>query len=58
MPQVRGKQEGEATRILEAAGFKVKVERFMGGVFGTVRDTDPPAGQRAPEGSTIVMTVV
>lgn len=58
VPQVRGKQEGEATRILEAAGFKVKVERFMGGVFGTVRDTDPPAGQRAPRGSTVVMTVV
>lgn len=58
VPSVQAKQEGEATRILESAGFKVKVERILGGVFGTVRDTDPPAGERVPRGSTIVMKVV
>lgn len=58
VPQVQGRQEGEATRTLEAAGFRVKVDRIMGGIFGTVRETDPPAGTRAPKGSTVVMKVV
>ena len=58
VPSVQGMQEGEATRALQDAGFNVKIERVMGGMFGTVRKTDPEAGQQVPKGSTIVMSVV
>ncbi|MCE1177451.1 MAG: Stk1 family PASTA domain-containing Ser/Thr kinase [Micrococcales bacterium] len=58
VPEVTGKQEAEARAILEGAGFKVSVERWMGGIFGTVRSTSPGAGSRAPQGSSITMTVV
>jgi serine/threonine-protein kinase len=57
VPNVQGKQVGEATAALEALGFKVDVEEFLGGFFGTVR-TQTPAGGTAPEGSTIKLVVV
>ena len=34
VPNVQGKQLGEARTILVGAGFQVKVESFMGGIFG------------------------
>lgn len=58
VPNVEGSQEGDATKVLTAAGFKVSVQRFMGGIFGTVRSQDPPAGSQQPKGSTITLVVV
>jgi serine/threonine-protein kinase len=58
VPDVVGTQVGPATRRLEDAGFEVRVERVLGGFFGTVRACDPPAGSRVPRGSTITLTVV
>ena len=58
VPDVQGKQEAEATQILEDAGFEVKVERFMGGIFGTVRSQNPGANTEQPKGTTITLVVV
>ncbi|SER92094.1 serine/threonine protein kinase [Pedococcus cremeus] len=58
VPDVQGKQIDEAQKILEAAGFKVKVDSFMGGIFGTVRSQDPGANADAPKGSTVTLVVV
>ena len=48
----------EARTILEDAGFKVRVENFMGGIFGTVRSQSPAAGTMQPKGSTVTLVVV
>ncbi|RSS81530.1 Stk1 family PASTA domain-containing Ser/Thr kinase [Streptomyces sp. WAC06614] len=55
VPDVTGKEADDARRILEGAGFKVKVERpFLS--FSNVVDTQSvPGGQSAPEGSTVVV---
>lgn len=58
VPNVVGKQRGEATRILEAAGFNVTVDELLGGYFGTVRLQDVAGGTKAKKGSTITLTVV
>lgn len=58
VPEVVGKQVDEATRVLEAAGFTVRIERVLGGFFGTVRASDPPAGSSAPRGSAVTLTIV
>ncbi|WP_344132283.1 Stk1 family PASTA domain-containing Ser/Thr kinase [Pedococcus bigeumensis] len=58
VPDVQGKQEAEAKAILEGAGFKVTVERFMGGIFGTVRSQEPGANTEQPKGSTIKLVIV
>lgn len=58
VPPVIGKQEGEATSILEALGLTVKIERAFGGLFGTVRLQSVDPGANAPKGSTITLTVV
>jgi eukaryotic-like serine/threonine-protein kinase len=58
VPNVQGKQEAEATQILKGAGFEVKVERFMGGIFGTVRSQDPAAESMHPKGTVINLVVV
>lgn len=58
VPNVQGKQVSEATKILTDAGFKVTVQRFMGGLFGTVRSQNPAADSHQPKGSTITLVVV
>ncbi len=58
VPDVQGKQEDEARKILKDAGFDVKVDRFMGGIFGTVRSQDPGAGSKQPKGTVITLVVV
>ncbi|GAA2731844.1 Stk1 family PASTA domain-containing Ser/Thr kinase [Pedococcus aerophilus] len=58
VPDVQGKQEAEARKILEDAGFKVAVERFMGGIFGTVRSQNPAAGSEQPKDTTVTLVVV
>ncbi|WP_460932799.1 Stk1 family PASTA domain-containing Ser/Thr kinase [Phycicoccus ginsengisoli] len=58
VPDVQGKQEAEAEKILTDAGFTVTKERFMGGVFGTVRSQSPAGGAKAPKGSAITLVIV
>lgn len=57
VPNVIGKQLPEARRILEEAGFQVRVERALGGIFGTVRFQEPADGQ-VRKGSTVTVTIV
>ncbi|GGC94659.1 serine/threonine protein kinase [Tersicoccus solisilvae] len=57
VPAVVGQQVDRARRQLEQAGFRVQLREVLGGFFGTVRAQDPREGT-APEGSTIVLTVV
>jgi len=58
VPDVFGRQEGEARSILEGLGFTVKIDRIAGGLFGTVRFQSIPSGTPAPTGSTITLSVV
>ncbi|MDU0315169.1 Stk1 family PASTA domain-containing Ser/Thr kinase [Phycicoccus sp. M110.8] len=58
VPDVQGKQEAEAEKILTDAGFKVQKDRFMGGVFGTVRSQSPAGGGKAPKGSVVTLVIV
>lgn len=58
VPSIQGKQEADAIATLEGAGLKVKVERILGGVFGTARSTDPKAGESVKKGSTVTLYVV
>ena len=59
VPDVRGKTEGEATRLIEEAGFRVskvndgttRAER------GTVLQQSPAPGQRLDRGSTVTIVV-
>jgi eukaryotic-like serine/threonine-protein kinase len=58
VPNVIGQQEQPARAMLEALGFTVKVDRALGGFFGTVRLQSVDGGTEAPKGSTITLTVV
>lgn len=59
VPDVVGKQVDSATAILEAAGFKVKVQKLLPGInFGTVQSTDPAGGSQVPKGSTVILKTV
>ncbi|MCB5181387.1 Stk1 family PASTA domain-containing Ser/Thr kinase [Streptomyces antimicrobicus] len=55
VPDVTGKEADEARRVLEGAGFKVKVERPFLSFSNTVDSQSVPGGQNAPEGSTVVV---
>lgn len=57
VPRVVGQQLDEARTTLEDLGFKVEVKYPLGNLFGTVHGQSI-FGQQAPEGSTIVLTVV
>lgn len=57
VPQVKGKTQAEATTLLEAAGFKVKVEETSDSAKkGTVIAQKPESGNAQP-GSTVTITV-
>ncbi|SDU81375.1 serine/threonine protein kinase [Arcanobacterium phocae] len=58
VPNVIGKQVNQAKQILESAQFKVRVEKILGGIFGTVRLQDPGEGTQAKRGATITISVV
>jgi serine/threonine-protein kinase len=58
VPNVIGQQEQPARAALEGLGFVVKVERAFGGYFGTVRLQSIAPATKAPQGSTITLTVV
>ncbi|WP_336716491.1 Stk1 family PASTA domain-containing Ser/Thr kinase [Arthrobacter sp. USHLN218] len=57
VPDFVGEQVDDARQALEDLGFKVEVNKILGGFFGTVRAQDP-AGKEAPEGSVVTLTVV
>lgn len=58
VPNVQGKQLDEAKRELTAAGFTVKEEKFLGGIYGTVRSVEPRGGSKAPKGSEVTLIVI
>jgi len=58
VPDVSGKQADEAEQILRTAGFDVKRENALGGIFGTVHHTNPAAGTEAPKGSVVTMVII
>ena len=59
VPDVVRKQAGRGARHRSSgAGFKVEVQRVLGGAFGTVRLQDPEGGSMAPKGSTVTLTIV
>ncbi|MDO5700081.1 MAG: Stk1 family PASTA domain-containing Ser/Thr kinase [Bowdeniella nasicola] len=58
VPDVFGMQSQRAVQVLKDAGFNVKVNKVLGGVFGTVRSQDPGAETMVPRGTTITITVV
>ncbi|MFJ3514893.1 Stk1 family PASTA domain-containing Ser/Thr kinase [Streptomyces sp. NPDC090131] len=55
VPNVTGQDVDAARKALEAAGFKVKVDRPLISFSNTVDTQSVPAGQSAPEGSTITI---
>ncbi|MFC8734610.1 Stk1 family PASTA domain-containing Ser/Thr kinase [Luteimicrobium sp. NPDC057192] len=57
VPSVTGKHTAEAKKLLEDKGFKVKVNKFLGGVLDTVRFQDPDGKKKAPKGSTVSLTI-
>lgn len=58
VPNVVDMKSGAARSKLEAAGFTVKIDRFFGGLFDTVRDQSLRAGSSVRKGSTITLSVV
>jgi beta-lactam-binding protein with PASTA domain/tRNA A-37 threonylcarbamoyl transferase component Bud32 len=57
VPDVGSMREDQARQVLEDAGFQVEVRKFLGGFFGTVRSQDPRAGEKAPEGSIVTISI-
>ena len=57
VPPVTGKHTAEAKKLLEAKGFEVKVNKFLGGLLDTVRFQDPAGKKKAPKGSTVTLTI-
>ncbi|MFF5443593.1 Stk1 family PASTA domain-containing Ser/Thr kinase [Streptomyces sp. NPDC012888] len=55
VPQVTGQDAASARQALEAAGFKVKVDRPFIPLGDSVESQSVPGGQTAPEGSTITI---
>ncbi|MEU6868877.1 PASTA domain-containing protein, partial [Streptomyces sp. NPDC046876] len=57
VPNVVGQEADLARKTLEAAGFKVKVEKPFISFSNTVDAQSVPGGQTAPEGSTVILRV-
>ncbi|WP_030773553.1 MULTISPECIES: Stk1 family PASTA domain-containing Ser/Thr kinase [unclassified Streptomyces] len=55
VPNVTGQDLDAARKALEAAGFKVKVDRPLISFSNTIDTQSVPGGQNAPEGSTITI---
>ncbi|MEI2775314.1 MAG: Stk1 family PASTA domain-containing Ser/Thr kinase [Tetrasphaera sp.] len=58
VPNVYRKTEAEAVAILEAAGFKVDVNRFLGAPIDQCTGQTPAGDSMAPKGSTVTITIV
>ncbi|MFE4668533.1 Stk1 family PASTA domain-containing Ser/Thr kinase [Streptomyces sp. NPDC056716] len=58
VPDVVGDSVDDARQTLEAAGFQVEEDRGLLGLFGdSVSDQSVDAGDTAPEGTTITLTI-
>lgn len=58
VPDVVGSSVDDAKKQLEQSGFKVKEDRGLLGLFGdTVKEQSVDAGDTAPKGSTITITI-
>ncbi|MFD4604248.1 Stk1 family PASTA domain-containing Ser/Thr kinase [Streptomyces sp. NPDC058464] len=58
VPDVVGATVEDATKLLEQSGFQVKENRGLLGLFGdTVKKQSVDAGEQAPKGSTITITI-
>jgi serine/threonine-protein kinase len=58
VPSVVGATVDDATKLLEQSGFQVKEDRGLLGLFGnTVKQQSVDAGEQAPKGSTITITI-
>ena len=57
IPDVTGKSEDDAKKVLEDAGLKVTVNKRLGGPFGTVRSTDPAAGASVKPDSKVTINI-
>ena len=57
IPDVTGKGQDEAKKILEEAGLKVEVNKRLGGPFGTVRSTDPAPGSNVKAESKVTINI-
>jgi beta-lactam-binding protein with PASTA domain/predicted Ser/Thr protein kinase len=58
VPSVIGQSVAPATEVLEAHGFDVDTTlRTNQAARDTVLEQDPPAGEKADEGSTVILTV-
>ncbi|WP_460108949.1 Stk1 family PASTA domain-containing Ser/Thr kinase [Streptomyces sp. YKOK-J1] len=58
VPDVVGSSVDDAQQRLEAAGFEVNKDRGLLGLFGdTVKEQSVDAGEKAPKGSTITITI-
>ncbi|WP_424214164.1 Stk1 family PASTA domain-containing Ser/Thr kinase [Streptomyces sp. BI20] len=55
VPSVTGQKVDDARKVLEAAGFTVKVDRPLLSFSDTVDAQNPVAGQSAPQGSQVVI---
>ena len=58
VPNVIGKQWGEAESLLKDAGFEVGREDLAGGYFSTVRFQSIDPGEMVPKGTEIILTVL
>jgi serine/threonine-protein kinase len=58
VPSVERMGFADAEKALTALGFKVERKNSWGGLIGQVVDQSVDAGQTAPKGSTITLTVV
>ena len=57
VPDVTGKSEDDAKKVLEDADLKVTVNKRLGGPFGTVRSTDPAAGASVKPDSKVTINI-
>ncbi|WP_262059865.1 Stk1 family PASTA domain-containing Ser/Thr kinase [Streptomyces sp. STR69] len=58
VPSVVGASVDAATKLLKESGFKVEEDRGLLGLFGdTVKKQSVDAGEQAPKGSTITITI-
>ncbi|MGW4565964.1 Stk1 family PASTA domain-containing Ser/Thr kinase [Streptomyces sp. NPDC004561] len=58
VPNVVGDSVDDAHKALEGAGFKVEEDRGLLGLFGdTVKKQSVSAGDKAPKGSTVTITI-
>ena len=58
VPKVTGMSAAQATTTLEKAGFKVKKDYVLGGIFDLVHSLTPGDGKMVPKGTTITIKIV